>query len=264
MTPASATGDGIAGVVDQICGNMWSVTPYRGCDIRCTYCCTNAQGRSEPAALPAPDIAAAIEELGADATLIFGAFSDAYPNAEEEHAVTREVLARVLAAGQSVVIVTKGGTIRRDVDLLAAHPGSVTVQISISTLDRESAAAIEPGSPPPAERLALVADLHAAGVRVEVNALPWIPGFSDLEALVAAIPDGVKVTTSPLALRPADDTRSLLGLTWQRSDVVEPYLEERDRLRHLSQISWVRPQAEGHHHPLARFDRPAPLMDLAP
>ena len=84
----------IAAHVDEpslqpICHGMWSVTPYARCDIRCHYCCTQVQGDSVATVEPVADLAARILALPPEDTVILGAFSDAYPNAEAQRGVTR-------------------------------------------------------------------------------------------------------------------------------------------------------------------------------
>jgi DNA repair photolyase len=56
------------------------------------------------------------------------------------------------------------------------------VTVSITTLDPELAATMEPRASAPRKRLDAVAALHAAGVPVGVNTAPLIPGLNDHEA----------------------------------------------------------------------------------
>lgn len=236
-----------------ICHGMWSVTPYARCDIRCHYCCTQVQGDSVPTAEVVTELVARILALPPGDTVIFGAFSDAYPNAEARSRVTRQLLESLADAGRPVVIVTKGVTLRRDLDVLRRFGNAVLVQISVSTMDDTQSARIEPGAAPSSARLELLRELHDNGIPVEVNALPWIPGMSDLELLLQAIPAEVKVNVSPLATTSEDGSKRLFYQWFERERVVDAYLAEHLRLGHQPQLSWVRPAAVGHHDPLKRF-----------
>ncbi|GAB5452540.1 MAG: hypothetical protein Hals2KO_28680 [Halioglobus sp.] len=245
-----------------ICQGMWSVTPYARCDIRCHYCCTQVQGKSLPTTESLATLFDSIMALPASDTVILGAFSDAYPNAELEHGLTRRLLERLADAARPVVIVTKGVALRRDLDVLQRFGEAVLVQLSISTMDDEQAVRIEPGAAPSSERLQLLRELHKKNVPVEVNALPWIPGLSDLEALLLALPEGVKVNVSPLATTSEDGSQRLFYQRFERDEVVSAYLAERQRLLDRPQLSWVRPAASGHHDPLNRFRNQAPQAEL--
>ncbi|HVB32274.1 MAG TPA: radical SAM protein [Gemmatimonadaceae bacterium] len=126
--------------------------------------------------------------------IVIGTATDPYQPAERRFRITRGLL-EVLAhhADLHVVIITKSPLVTRDTDLLArlARRSSVEVHVSLITVDRELARRIEPRAPTPEARLRAVARLHAAGVRVRVNAMPVLPGITDdpaqLEALVARV-----------------------------------------------------------------------------
>lgn len=246
-------------VVAPLCHGMWSINPYFQCDIRCHYCCTLAQGDSVPPADSPQHILQQILALPAHDTVIFGACSDAYPNAEAEHRITRYLLDALADTGRRIYIVTKGVDVLADIDVLQRFGNRVMVQVSISTLNDTTAQVIEPGARSSSQRLTTVHTLFDAGIPVEVNAAPWIPGESDLEALLAALPAGTQVVVSPLATRMDRSTRRLLGRTFHRDEVIRAYLAERERLSACSQLSWVKPAAVGHHNPMYRFDDYVPV-----
>jgi len=245
-------------VLRPICPAMWSVTPYERCDLRCIYCCTLAQGDSEPSKHSVDRIWKGIKKIPVDDTLIFGAFSDAYPRAESEHRLTRELLRRLVDSERLVYIVTKGVGVLDDLDVLRQLGRRVLVQMSISTMDDEKSLQIEPGAAATSERLQVLWQLYEAGVPVEVNALPWIPGVSDIGRLVAAIPTDVTVTVSPLATRLERSDRRLMRQRFEREDIVRLYLEEKERIGPNPQLSWIKPAPQGHHHPMHRFEKYRP------
>jgi DNA repair photolyase len=67
------------------------------------------------------------------------------------------------------------------------------VSFSLSTLNPDIAATLEPGAPPPMARLKTMQKLKEAGLRVGVNCMPSLPFISDsaehLEQMVSAAKD---------------------------------------------------------------------------
>jgi DNA repair photolyase len=128
--------------------------------------------------------------------IIIGTATDPYQPAERRYRVTRGIL-EVLAehAGLGIVIITKSPLVTRDVDLLAriARRSSLSVHVSLITLDRALARRVEPRSPTPESRLRAITRLREAGVDVGVNCMPVLPGITDdpraLEALVQRVAD---------------------------------------------------------------------------
>ena len=120
--------------------------------------------------------------LSGEEALVVGTATDPYQPAERRFRVTRGVL-EVLAEhpGLRVVIITKSPLVARDVDVLAriARHSSLSVHVSLITLDRALARRVEPRAPTPESRLRAVAQLAAAGVDVGINCMPVLPGITD-------------------------------------------------------------------------------------
>lgn len=140
--------------------------------------------------------------------VVIGTATDPYQPAERQHGVTQSVL-QVLAeqVGLRVSIITKSPLITRDMALLRtiAHRSSLTVHVSLITLDRALARRVEPRAPTPEARLRAVRRLAAAGIDVGVNCMPVLPGLTDrpaaLRALVAAVADAGATHVNACALR---------------------------------------------------------------
>lgn len=223
------------------CG-MWSVTPYRHCEYRCVYCCTNAQGPSKPLA-PRAEIVDAVRALVATdhPFLILGAFSDAYPPIEAELRITRGIVDELTRADAPFTIVTKGTVVRRDLDLLRRGARRANVQVSVCAVDDDALRKLDLRAPSGSERFELIDELHAAGVTVGCNALPWIPDVSDTAAIIDRVPPGVEIIFSPLSFGPERDSMRLLGRTYTRTEVWERYLAEYERFGHAENTRWIRP-----------------------
>ena len=181
-----------------------SINAYKGCEHGCVYCFarpTHAYLDLSPGLdfetriFYKTDVVARLSaELAAPgyrvATLALGTNTDPYQPVEERLGITRQVLEVLLAHRHPVSIVTKGALLPRDLDLLAALASHnlVHVAISLTTLDNELKARLEPRAAAPARRLRHIRQLAEAGVPVGVMLAPLIPWINDaeLEAMLAA------------------------------------------------------------------------------
>jgi DNA repair photolyase len=203
----------------------YSLNPYRGCVHACHYC----YARSSHAFLDLgvgedfssqifvkANIAAVLRrELARPSwtreAVAVGTATDPYQPAEGRYRLTRACLEACLAAGTPATVTTKGTLVVRDADVLgalAAGPGG-GVSVSLITLDAAVWRALEPGTPPPRQRLRALRALADAGVPCGLALAPVLPGLTDapaaLEAVVRAAADaGARwVWTGAVHLEPA-------------------------------------------------------------
>jgi DNA repair photolyase len=118
-----------------------------------------------------------------------GTATDAYQPCEGRYRLTRHCLEALRDFDTPVSIVTKSTLILRDRDLLAAlaqGPGA-TVYFTITTLDPDLWRLIEPGTPPPSKRLAVMRRLSSAGIPCGVFLAPILPGITDCTESLAAV-----------------------------------------------------------------------------
>ena len=174
-----------------------SINPYRGCEHGCIYCYARPahayMGLSpgvdfETRLFFKPEAARLLEkELSkpgyTPATVHVGGNTDPYQPAERTLRITREVLEVLDRFSHPTSIITKSALIARDADVLAslAGRGLVRAFVSITTLDRRLARAMEPRAATPERRLEAVRALAEAGVPVGVGFAPVIPGLNDHE-----------------------------------------------------------------------------------
>jgi len=138
--------------------------------------------------------------------------TDPYQPIERRLRLTRrclEVLAKML---NPVTIVTKNALIVRDRDLLEELAGhqAACVCVSVTSLDADLRAVLEPRTSPPVARLAAIRALTQAGIPVAVLVAPVIPGLTDheLPAILSAAADagarfaGMQMLRLPLAVAP--------------------------------------------------------------
>lgn len=140
--------------------------------------------------------------------IVIGTATDPYQPAERRFRVTRGLL-EVLAEhkGLEIVIITKSPLVTRDIDVLSRIAGrsSITLHLSLITLDRDLARRIEPRAPTPDARVRALGRLSEAGIEVGVNCMPVLPGITDhphaLELLVKTVAEQGAAYIGACALR---------------------------------------------------------------
>ncbi|MCH7496542.1 MAG: radical SAM protein [Candidatus Marinimicrobia bacterium] len=194
-------------------GFEWSINPYRGCTFGCRYCYaryTHEFMELAPEAFERQIYVKAdagrvlwrdlLRHQVAGSHIAIGAATDPYQPAEKQFGVTRTILETLLrysrllpgGGGLSLSITTKSNLVLQDLALLRAlaSRNDLHVNVSITTLHRRLARALEPRAPRPDLRLETVRRLAGAGIDVNVFVAPVLPGITDgprdLEALVAA------------------------------------------------------------------------------
>ena len=174
-----------------------SINPYRGCEHGCVYCFARPThaflGLSpgldfETKLFAKTNAAQALErELGEPnyrpRMIAIGTNTDPYQPIEKRYRIMRRILEVLSAANHPVGIVTKSSLVLRDLDILQsmAMRGLVKVALSVTTLDRKLARAMEPRASTPDKRLETLETLAAAGVPTSVMVAPVIPGLNDAE-----------------------------------------------------------------------------------
>ena len=184
--------------LNRVNGGMpfsWSLNPYRGCVHGCHYCF--ARRYHEYLDLNASEDFTSIifvktniervlrEELWLPGwrreQVALGTATDPYQPIEGKYRLTRGCLEAFADRRSPVNIVTKGPMVVRDLDVLTAIAANTdcTVCFSITTVDAELAARLEPTTAPPRQRLRAMARLSAAGIEVGVLIAPVVPGITD-------------------------------------------------------------------------------------
>ncbi len=174
-----------------------SINPYRGCEHGCVYCYArpthcylgHSAGLDFETKLYAKTNAAALleRELAnpryVPRLIALGTNTDPYQPIERERRITRQILEVLERTAHPVGIVTKSALVVRDIDILArmAARGLAKVALSVTTLDRRVARAMEPRAATPPRRLEAVRLLSEAGIPTAVMVAPIIPALNDAE-----------------------------------------------------------------------------------
>ena len=196
-----------------------SINPYRGCEHGCTYCYARPahayMGLSpgldfESRLFFKPDGARLLEpELSKPRyrpqPIHIGGNTDAYQPVERQTGLTRQILEVLQRFNHPLSIITKSALIARDADILGpmGRKGLARAAISITTLDRKLARAMEPRAATPAKRLEAISRLTEAGCPVMVSLAPVIPGLNDheLEAILEASQKAGAISATYVTLR---------------------------------------------------------------
>jgi DNA repair photolyase len=196
-----------------------SINPYRGCEHGCIYCFarpthaylglspgldfeTRILFKPEAAKLLAAELAA--PKYRCD-VIAMGTNTDPYQPVERELKVTRQILRVLGDFNNPVGIVTKNHMVTRDIDILGdmARRNLVEVFLSVTTLDKDLARAMEPRASTPQRRLDAIRALASAGIPVGVMTSPMIPGLNDheMEAILEAAMESGATRAGYIVLR---------------------------------------------------------------
>ena len=196
-----------------------SINPYRGCEHGCIYCFarpthaylglspgldfeTKILFKPEAAKLLTAELAAPKYKC---AVMAMGTNTDPYQPVERELKVTRQILRVLSDFNHPVGIVTKNHLVTRDIDILAdmARRNLAEVFLSVTTLDRDLARAMEPRASTPQRRLDAIRALATAGIPVGVMTAPMIPGLNDheMETILDAAVDAGALRAGYVPLR---------------------------------------------------------------
>jgi DNA repair photolyase len=230
----------------------WTINPYRGCEFACKYCYARythefmemRDGLEFEQKIYVKQHTAEIlrrdlRRVKPREAIALGTATDPYQPAERRYEVTRGILEEFSGhRGFELDMVTKSNLIVRDVELLReiAVNNSLSIHITVTTMNVELARILEPRAPRPDLRIEAVRELSAAGIDVGVSSSPVLPGITDapadLEAVVRAAAEAgaTHIFAGPLFLKPCSAAVFLPFLEEQFPHLVENYRQRyRDR-----------------------------------
>jgi DNA repair photolyase len=114
-------------------------------------------------------------------TVALGTNTDPYQRAEGRYTLMPGILGALADSGTSFSILTKGTLLRRDLPLIADAAAHVDVGVAVSLAvgDPELHKDVEPGTPSPQARLALITAIRDAGLDCHVMVAPVLPRLTD-------------------------------------------------------------------------------------
>jgi len=181
----------------------WSLNPYRGCSHGCHYCYArathpylgmNAGDDFSTRIIVKTNVVEVLRRELRRPTwsrerVALGTATDAYQPCDGRWQLARGILRALRDFETPVTIVTKSTLVVRDLDILqdlARLPGT-RVNFSLTTLNRTLWKALEPGTPPPEQRMKAMARLADAGIPCGIYLAPILPGLTDDVATLAAL-----------------------------------------------------------------------------
>ncbi|WP_233532024.1 SPL family radical SAM protein [Paenibacillus alkalitolerans] len=201
----------------------WSINPYRGCQHGCSFCYARsthtflgeaADDTFQRHVFMKTNAAQSLDEQLAKLTLggrravkggiAIGTATDPYQQAEGKARLTRACLEVLSKYKADVSITTRSPLVLRDLDILR-NMKSVSVNISINTLNKTVWRNLEPSTPSPVQRLETVRQLNEAGVPTSVFLAPIVPlltdGGSDLQEVIHAAAEAGASFVMPSIMR---------------------------------------------------------------
>jgi DNA repair photolyase len=200
-------------------GLAWSMNPYQGCEHGCVYCYArnshqywgySAGMEFEQNILikkNAPELLeeALLSKKWVAESIMLSGNTDCYQPAERKLGITRKLLQVFLRFKHPVGIITKNSLIERDIDVLTqlAALKLVCVTLSLTTLDEHLKRTLEPRTSAANSVLRTIQKLSTAGIPVNVNVAPIIPGINDegIFDVVKAVSEHGALTASYIVVR---------------------------------------------------------------
>jgi DNA repair photolyase len=225
----------------------YTVNGYRGCSHACRYCF--ARPTHEYLDLDCGtdfDTQVVVKTNVADVlrrellrpswrreTVALGTNTDPYQRAEGRYALMPGIIAALADSATPFSILTKGTLLRRDLPLIteAARRVDVSVAVSLAVGDPELHRDVEPGTPSPQARLALISAIREAGLDCHVMVAPVLPHLTDsvehLDALMGdiAAAGATSVTAFGLHLRGSTRGWFMSWLARSHPELVRTYRE---------------------------------------
>ncbi|MCY0904760.1 Rv2578c family radical SAM protein [Arthrobacter sp. H14-L1] len=202
----------------------WAVNPYRGCSHACVYCFARKSHTYLDFDAGMDFDSQVVVKINAGEVLrrelakstwcrqhvALGTNTDPYQRAEGRYKLMPNIINALTDSGTPFSILTKGTLLGRDTPLLKAAGQQVPIGmgISLALTDEALAHTLEPGTPSPRARLALISRLREAGLPCGVMAMPIIPWLTDsdqaLDTLFGALAKAgaTGVSAGALYLRP--------------------------------------------------------------
>ncbi|KUI31309.1 radical SAM protein [Mycobacterium sp. IS-1742] len=186
---------------------QYTVNAYRGCSHACRYCFARPTHEYLDFDVGADfDTQVVVKTNVVDVlrrelrrpswtgdTVALGTNTDPYQRAEGRYALMPGIIAALRDSSTPFSILTKGTLLRRDLPLIAeaAQRVPVSVAVSLAVGDPDLHRDVEPGTPSPQARLALITAIREAGLDCHVMVAPVLPHLTDsvahLDALLGEI-----------------------------------------------------------------------------
>ncbi len=167
----------------------YSFNCYTGCQNGCAYCYARYMQRFHPHTEPwgafvdvkinAVEILKRQLRTLPPGNVFVCSACDGWQKVEEHYQLTRQCCRLLLDAGFHLNILTKSKMVLRDLDILAGH--SVRLGVTITTPDEHWARIWEAGASSVADRVEMLKQAKAVGLKTAIMFGPLLPGISDTD-----------------------------------------------------------------------------------
>lgn len=176
----------------------YDLNVYRGCAHRCIYCYAlysheyiaggSFYNEIFAKANAADVLKRELPKFSAEQVNL-GGVTDSYQPAEREYKLMPPVLELLARYNVPVSICTKSTLILRDIELLkkVGEAGGLMCAFTVTTMENAAAKLLEPGAPPPSERMQAVGELKKHGITCGVHMMPIIPFITSGEHAIDAL-----------------------------------------------------------------------------
>lgn len=162
----------------------YALNPYRGCSHGCRYCYSPCVLREErpwgkflDVKRNIPNVLSKELRKKKKGIVRIGSVTDPYQEAEEKYELTRRCLEQLSRHDFPVLIQTKSGLVKRDIDLLKEMNSDIG--FTITSLDENFRKKFEPNAPPVLERLSAIKELKEENLDLWVFIGPLFPYLND-------------------------------------------------------------------------------------
>lgn len=216
----------------------YALNPYLGCEHDCKYCYARFMkrftghkekwGEFVDVKINAPELLIKEIRKRRVGRVWVSGVCDPYQPIEAKYELTKECLEILARKDWPVTIQTKSPLILRDLQVLKKFK-ELEVGFTITTAAEEIRKIFEPNSPAIAERLAALAQLHAAGIKTFAMVAPLLPGVEDLVEELKAKIDYVFIDR--MNYHYADWVYRKHKIEWARKD--EFFMQKGEELKEL-------------------------------
>ncbi|MEW5817150.1 MAG: radical SAM protein [Spirochaetota bacterium] len=187
--------------IDSWFVSHYGMNLYRGCSHNCVYCDGRAEGyyvdgefgRDVEVKVNALEVLTRELDpkrkrvpLQQSYMVLGGGVGDSYQPLEKKYQLSRKVLELFLQYDFPVHVLTKSILVSRDIDILKLinQKTRAVVSFSFSSLDGKISALVEPGVPPPMERLKAISFFKKEGLACGMFLMPVVPFITDMESVM--------------------------------------------------------------------------------
>lgn len=174
------------------------INPYVGCNHACIYCYAcfmkkftghnEEWGKFVDVKINSPELIPSNSTKYRGKSIFMSSVTDPYLPYEKKYGLTRKIIERLIPLQPNLCVQTKSDLILRDIDLISQFEGA-EVGVTITTLDDKIRKEIEPYTATVENRIKVLREFKAQGIKTYVFIGPILPYITDWESIVETTKD---------------------------------------------------------------------------